>query len=240
MQGSESGAVVGEVTDRASGRRLSVRAGHYFVRGRTPDSLLEGVLDAPSGASVDVDDGRLRRVEYARLVRKGGGTKRSVQGPEAGYVVQTPMKNAASLCQGALAGYVLHLENLSLSARAAGCHATFAKEVLEASSNQLGGELRIAHAWDIPIVTVDLGLAIGGWLLQQTFSTRGVAPSRSTGAGSLAFGLGLRVEVWRGLSLFSETSLAAYLYAQETDATGAVSLGPHLALRQVFGLAEVW
>jgi hypothetical protein len=100
LRGGEGGAVVGEVTEYAGGRGLSVRAGHYFVRGRTADALLEGELDAAPGASVEVDDRRLRRVEYARLVRKGGGAKRSAAGPEAGYFFQTALENAATLCQG--------------------------------------------------------------------------------------------------------------------------------------------
>jgi hypothetical protein len=240
LRGGAGGAVVGEVTEHAGGRRLSVRAGHYFVRGRTADALLEGDLDAAPGASVEVDDGRLRRVEYARLVRKGGGAKRSAAGPEAGYFFQTPLENAATLCQGGFAGYAVHLENVSAGARLAGCHAAFSNDVLRASSNQLGGELRVAHAWDLPIVSVDLGLAVGGWLLQQTFTTLGIAPPRSTAAGSAALALGLRGDVGGGFSLFAETSLVSYLYPQVKDPLGSVSFGPYLALRQAFGLAKVW
>lgn len=239
LAGSESGAVVGEVTEHATGRRLSVRGGHYFVRSRLPDALLEGDFEAPPGASVEVDDGRLRRVEYARLVRKGGSAKRSAQGPEAGYFIQTPMENAAIPCQGVFAGYALHLENLSAGARLAACRAAFSNDVLAASSNQLGGELRVAHAWDAPVVGVDLGLAVGGWVLEQKFSTRGVAPPRSTAAASAAFALGLRADIALGFSLFSETSVVSYVYPQE-DAADAVSFGPHFALRQAFGVAKVW
>jgi hypothetical protein len=227
LQGGENGAVVGEVTALTTGRRLSVRAGHYFVRGRTPDALLEGEVDAPAGASVEVEDRRLHRAEYARLVRKGGGSKKSVQGPEAGYFLQTALQNAATLCQGAFAGYALHLENLSLGARILGCHAGFSNDSLRASSDQLGGELRIAHAWDVPVVSVELGLAVGGWIFEQTFSTLGIAPSRSTPAGSVALGLGLRADVGLGFSLFSDTSLVSYVYAQREPPLGSVSFGPY-------------
>jgi hypothetical protein len=133
------------VTDRASARRLSVRAGHYFVRGRTSDALFEGELDAAPGTSVDVDDGRLHRVEYARLVRKGRSAKRSAEGPEAGYLFQTPLGNATELCHGVFAGYAVHLENLSAGGRASACHSSFSNDILSASSNQFGGELRLAH-----------------------------------------------------------------------------------------------
>jgi hypothetical protein len=240
LQGSESGPVVGEVTDRASARRLSVRAGRYFVRGRTRDALLEGELDASAGGEVDVDDGRLHRVEYARLVRKGEGARRAVHGPEAGYFVQSPLPNAAEPCQGAFAGYAVHLQSVSAAARLAGCHSGFANDILRASSDAMGGELRLAHAWDLPVVSVDLGLAGGAWWLQQSFSTQGVAPARSSAAGSVALSIGLVADIALGFSAFSETGLAAFVYQQEERAPGSVSLGPYFALREAAGVAKTW
>jgi hypothetical protein len=240
LEGSDAGAVVGEVTERAGARRLSVRAGRYFVRGRTADVLLEGEINAAPGTSVEVTDDRLRRVEYERLVRKGGGAKRSAYGPEAGYFLQTPLQNATSLCQGAFAGYAVHLEALSLGGRIAGCHAGFTNDVLGASSNQLGGELRVSHAWDPPVVSIELGAAAGAWVLAQSFTTRGVAPSRATMAGSLALAAGLRGELGLGFSLFSETSLVAYVYPQEQSTSGSATFGPFFALRQAFGLTKAW
>ena len=73
FQNSEDGPVVGEVSARDAARRLSLKAGRYFARGRGPDVLLEGPFDAPAGASVRLDEARLERTAYARLVRKGGG-----------------------------------------------------------------------------------------------------------------------------------------------------------------------
>src|SRR5207302_922180 len=73
FQGSEEGAVIGEVGARDRSRRLNVRAGRYFVRGRGADVLLEGAFDAPAGSSLRLDEARLERTQYARLVRKGGG-----------------------------------------------------------------------------------------------------------------------------------------------------------------------
>jgi hypothetical protein len=92
----------------------------------------------------------------------------------------------------------------------------------------------------VPIVSIDLGLAVGGWLLQQTFSTRGVAPPRSTPAGSAALAFGLRTDVGLGFSVFSDTSFISYVYPQEHAAPGSVSFGPYFSLRQAFGLAKVW
>lgn len=238
MAGSDQGAVVGEVTDVATARRLSVRTGRYFVRGRTKDALLEGELNA--NGTVDVTDDRLTRIAYTRLVRKGGGAQRVAHGPEAGYSFKSPMRNADGFCHGAFAGYTLHFEELSVGARLAGCHSSYANDVVDASVNELGGELRAVRGWDLPILSVELGLALGGWLLHQSFTTRGVAPARSSPAGSLGLSLGLRADVGAGFSILVESALLTMLYAQENDASTATTLGPHVAFRQSFGLAKVW
>ena len=49
------GPVVGEIGRADRVRRLSVRAGSYFVRGRGADVLLEGEQHAPAGATVTVE-----------------------------------------------------------------------------------------------------------------------------------------------------------------------------------------
>ena len=237
MAGNDRGPVVGEVSDVARARRMSVRAGRYFVRGRTSDALLEGEIDA--NGTVDVTDDRLRRVAYTRLVRKGEGGDTFVHGPELGYSFKTALRNADGLCHGAFAGYTLHFESFSVGARFAGCHSSFANEVVQASVNEIGGELRALHGWDLPVVSVELGLAAGAWLLHQTFETRGVAPSRATPAGSLGLLLGLRADLGGGFALLAESGLVTLLFAQN-DAAGATSLGPHVAFRQGFGVAKVW
>ena len=78
FQGSAEGAVLGEIGARDRARRLSVRAGRYFLRGRAPDVLLEGMVDAPPGATLSVDESGFERTAYARLVRKGGGAASAV------------------------------------------------------------------------------------------------------------------------------------------------------------------
>ncbi len=237
MAGSDRGPVVGEVSDVARARRLSVRTGRYFVRGRAPDALLEG--DVEANGTVDVTDDRLKRIAYTRLVRKGEGGQSVAHGPEVGYSFKTTLRNADGLCHGAFAGYTLHFESLSIGARLAGCHASFTNEVVDAGVNELGGELRALHGWDLPIVSVELGLGMGGWLLHQSFETRGLAPSRSTPAGSLALLLGLRADLAAGFSVLAESGLLTLIYAQRDEAS-ATSLGPHVAFRQSFGVAKVW
>src|SRR5262249_44681 len=108
-----AGAVVAEITADAVARRLSVRPGRYFVRGRGPDHLLEGDLEIAAGDDRLVGEEGLRRVEYARLVRKGAVLRR-VEGIEAAAFLRTPLVPGRSPCAGLLAGYAIDLRQATL------------------------------------------------------------------------------------------------------------------------------
>jgi hypothetical protein len=239
MRDGEQGAVVGEVGDTAVGRRLSLRAGRYFVRGRGSDVLFEGAIDAPAGATIDVADDRLQRIAYARLVRKGGGEARVRHGPEAGYAFETAHANASGLCQGVFAGYAFHLQNLSVSGRLGFCEAGAQNDVLRSHLKATTGEIRAAHAFDLPWVTIDLGVAIGGGVFDQTFETTGKAPARVTPLGSLALLTALRVDLVAGFSLVAESAAVIDFYAQG-DGASAARFAPSVAFRQSVGVAKVW
>jgi hypothetical protein len=238
MEGSASGAVVAEVDDVDRARRISVRPGRYFIRGRLPDALLEGTVDASPGSDVEVGDAALGRTEYARLVRKGGADVRVSRGIEAGYELRTPMKNAATLCQGAFAGYAMHWSALNLAARLDACHATAQNDTLESSDDEVGGELRVSRAWDLPLVTPSVGLAAGGSWLRQTFQTSGTAPGRDTPAGRFAASLALEVPLPRGFSVVVESAAMTYVFAQASG--GRTTLGPWFSFRQLAGIEKEW
>lgn len=240
LSGNDRGPVVGEVNEVAVGRRLSLRPGRYFVRGRATDMLLEGEVDAAPGGTLEVTDDRLHRIAYARLVRKGEGDKHFGHGPDAGYFFRTPLENASTICQGAFAGYALHFEALSFAARFHGCQASFKNDILRATSAAFDGELRVTHAWDLPVVSLSVGVSLGGGLFHQRFDTRGTAPSRTTPTGALTLLFGLHVDLTAGFSLLAESGFVSELYAQQSGATASTSLGPRFAFRQAFGVAKVW
>ena len=133
----------------------------------------------------------------------------------------------------------MHLEDVSFALRVSGCHSGYRNEVLEASVDELGSELRASHAFDLPVVTLEIGGGGGASALRQSFSTRGEAPSRTSPSATAALFAGLRVDIALGLSVFGQSSLVAYLHSQQrTD--GTKDLGPHFAFRQELGLAKVW
>lgn len=238
FRGSASGPVVAEVTATARSRKLSLRPDRYFVRGRASDVMLEGDFALAAGETRAIDDARLQRIEYARLVRKGGSDTRHVHGPLAGYTFRSGLRNGGGLCHGAFAGYGVTAAALSVEARVDGCRTTFANEIVSTTLSEVGGDVRVAHAWDLPLVTVDLGLSLGGAFFHQSFTTAGDAPTRGTGAFRSSVGARLGLPLGGGFGLAAESAAETYLFALRTASEDGVS--PSVAFRQRLALTKEW
>jgi hypothetical protein len=235
LQDGANGPVVAEVgvSDRA--RRVDLRAGRYFVRGHGPDHLLEGTITLAPGELHDVRDGELRRLEYARLVRKGGTALRLVHGPQAGYRFRTGITTGSSLCQGFVAGWNVELKHLSLAPRAAYCRSSLENATLRASSDEVEAELGLAHAFDVPYVTFEFGVAVGAALLYQSFVTAGSSPARTSGAFQVSATFALSVDLARGVYAYGLVAGETY-FLNRLAANGTSSFGPAFAVTSTFGL----
>ena len=234
FQGTEEGAVIGEVGARDKSRRLNVRAGRYFVRGRGPDVLLEGAFDAPAGAAVRLDESRLERTQYARLVRKGGGAG-SVTSVELEGRARSGLTDDAGVCAGGAIGLAVALRQATITPRFGWCRSTFANPGIAASIDQYDFELSAAHVWDVGVVSLELGLTAGGSLLVQRFHTNGVAPRRTTAALQLSPTAGISRDVGGRAYLFALGSASTYLFRTEDSITQRSSFGPSFALRLALG-----
>jgi hypothetical protein len=235
-----SGPVVAEVSAHDRRRRLRLKAGSYFVLGRGADHLLEGHVAVGEGQHLVLEDAALARIEYARLVRKGGGPVTRVQGPQAGYRFRTSLYDGGSPCHGLFAGYALVMEQLSLTARAGACRGSFTNPTLSAVTDEADLEVRLAHAWDLPIVSLDVGVAAGAALLSQRFDTRGEAADRTSAAGHFSAGLGATVALARGVYASADAAGQTYLHRKAERDGGEPSLGTSFALRLALALGAHW
>lgn len=243
LRGSADGAVVAEVvagTARGAPRRLSVRPDRYFLRGRARDHILEGTLAVRDGETRRVDETELERVEYARLVRKGGSDVRSANGALTGYSLRGGLSNGRALCQGIFAGYAYALPTLTLTGRADFCSGSFETSSLQATARDLGGELRVSHAWDLPFVTLDLGFSVGASWLHQDFETTGSAPARDSVAFRGAIGPALFFELVRGIYLNTEFGAETYVFRLRDSATRETGLTPSVTYRARAGIGKHW
>ena len=235
FQGSAEGPVVGEIARSDRVRRLSVRGGTYFLRGRGAELMLEGTQPAPPGTTVAVDPSRLRRTAYARLVRKGLGEARAVASVEVEGRTRAALASEGWPCSGLAAGGALALRPLTLQARLGWCRSGFSGSGLDATAEGWDLEVGATHAWDLRGFTLEVGLAVGGALLRQHFRTAGVAPARTSAALQLSPVALVSRDLGRRTYLYLSTSAATYLYRLGDSADGSTSFGPSFAMRFALG-----
>jgi len=227
-----------EIVAGAKRRTLSLRPGRYVVRGRTREALLEGTATVAADRETLVDASSLSRTTYARLVRKGkGDILRYVSGPIVGPQIQTAIIDGASPCFGLLAGWTFVRSDLTLSPRVAACRGEFSNRTLDATTDVLALELRVAKAWDTSSLTLDLGITGGAELLHERFVTRGIAPTRSSAAAHVDAGAGISLPIARGY-VGAELAAQTHFFSIE-DQAGARQMTARFALRTLL-LVGVW
>jgi len=236
FHGSEEGTVVAEVGARDKSRKLSVRPGRYFVRGRGADVLLEGSFDAPAGAAVAVDESRLRKTAYERLVRKGYAATRAAASVEAAGRVRSSILDDSGGCAGAALGVAFAFQSLTLTPRVGWCRSGFTGPGLAATLDQYDLELSAAHVWDVGVVSLEVGVTAGASLLAQRFRTNGVAPPRTTAALQLSPTLAATRELGERTYLFLALSGATFLFRSQDPVTSRASFGPSFAVRTALGV----
>lgn len=237
---NENGAVVAEVTAPDARREISVKPGQYFVRGRATTHLLEGTLRVNRQQRLTINEPDLDRVEYARLVRKGGHDRQLVQGPLAAYSLRTALANSQGLCQGAVVGYAWVREQLTLSPRLGYCSGEFDNPHLSSRVEAFTAALRVAHTWDLPIVSLDVGASLGAVYHHQSFESAGDAPSRATPGALSGIDAAASLEIGGGLALFAESGMETHLFRVEQTDTRDARIEASWAFVQRVGLSKVW
>jgi Caspase domain len=235
FHGSEEGPVVAEVGARDRSRRLNLRSARYFVRGRAPDVMLEGTFDAPPGGALSLDESRLKRTGYAQLVRKGGGGLAAAASLEVEARVRSSLVSDDGVCPGLAVGLAVALPSVTLTPRLGWCRSGFSNPGIRATVDQYDLELRATHVRDLGVVSVELGVTVGGSLLAQRFQTAGVAPRRTTAALQLSPTLGISRDLSARSYVFLLGSASTYLLRSEDPVTSRSSFGPSFALRVAFG-----
>jgi hypothetical protein len=240
LRGSASGPVVAEVVAGARARRLSVRPDAYFLRGRASAYVLEGALRVNAGETRVVEDDLLERVEYARLVRKGGHAMASAGGVLAGYSLRGPLSNGTGPCHGMFAGYSFAWPALTLTPRLDACSSGFDNDSVRAAFYEVGGDMRLSHAWDFPFVTLDVGFAVGASWMRQSFTARGIAPARDTLALRSSVGPSATFDMGSGLYFTADVAAETYAFRLQDTKTRESELTPSLAFRARAGFGKHW
>jgi hypothetical protein len=213
---SARGVVVGEVGAQDKARIINVREGRYYVVGRNDEYLVEGAIEVRQAQRLRVDEGSLRRVEYAQLARKGGSGRPS-HGLTAGYWVRTPLPNARTPCHGPLAAYSLDSRDISLRIRVSACRAGLDNAALEGTVDELDGELMAMRVFDFGRFSAGIGVGGSAGLFWQRFDTRRVAPSGLSAQAALLVGGELEVALGGGYLARASAGGSSYFFRLQDD-----------------------
>jgi len=242
MAGGPDGKVIAEVATGDGARRLNLAPGRYFLRARSEGALFEGPIDVPAERETAVDETRLERIDYARLVRKGGvgagADAGRVLGVHAGYRLRSALWSGASLCQGAFAGYTLALASLYLRQNLGYCTGGYRSRALTASTDEADLGLAIGRAWDTGRLMISAELEAGAALLIQRFMSANTAPSRMTAAGHFGAGLGVEVALAHGFYVLGGVGVQAYVFNNQEADSARLTTAP--VVRGSAGLGKYW
>lgn len=162
------GTAVAEVTLEGGARPLALQSGHYRVTRRARDHLLQGEFHVRQGEATRVATGQMARVDFARVVRKGGTPLVAVASAFATGGVRGSIYGGGAAWQTAL-GARFDLAELSLEARLGLGGASTENERLGIQSMELTLAVAGMRAFDVGPVTLAVGLELGGLRLSQRF-----------------------------------------------------------------------
>jgi hypothetical protein len=175
QNGGPDGAVVAELNSDRDGGQLALPAGHYFVTQRNREFLRQGSFVVASGASVAVAPESMHRVEYARVVRKGGAAPTHawslfVAGGVRGELLGLGTAGHADV------GARVDLRSVSLELRIGFSGSERDNERLAIKSYETSLSLAGLHVFDVGALSLGIGLEGGPAWMAQRFVGPATAP----------------------------------------------------------------
>jgi len=178
-QANEGGALVAEIAlAKGEQRQVVVAEGRYHVSRRSSDHLLQGTFDVKRGVTTSVETSDMTRVEYARVVRKGGTRETRAY---SAYTVGGVRGSLLGIGMGWNVGMGgrLDLSALSIELRVQGVYASKDGNRITIDTHELGSSVVGLRAFDLGRVTLGAGIELGGFWLAQKFRDA-QSPDRDT------------------------------------------------------------
>lgn len=168
-QRDENGRIVAEVLVAGEPKTVSVSPGPYFVVQRSTGLLREAPVTVNAGREATLREADMRRIEHARLVRKGSGEKHVAFAVIAGATYRYSMFGLWESGSATLSGRV-DFKPISLELRVDYRRTGWANERLTALTQEIGTTVIGTHGFDFRALTFLIGVELGivNWV--QTFS----------------------------------------------------------------------
>jgi hypothetical protein len=217
-------ALVAEVSGEAVEHPLALAAGKYEVLKRAPDHLFIGTFAVAQASSTPVTEAAMRRIDFGRVVRKGGTLRSRALGV---YVTGGIRGSLLGLGPAATAGLGARLDLPAFTATAAldgGRGSVDSTRGTHLDTSELQVRLGALKLFDARVATFALGAEAGASRLSQTASDQSFAgPSYALTLGPLAF---VETQLARRCFIWLEGAAPTYAMRTETEsrATAAYTL----------------
>ncbi|MDB4970658.1 MAG: peptidase caspase catalytic subunit p20 [Myxococcales bacterium] len=213
QKSSAEGPVVAELMSDDAGGRLAVDPGRYFVTRRDSDHLEQGRFDVTSRQTTMVAQTAMARLEYARVVRKGGTPRRLSGSLFADGGVRGQVFGLGTAWRTELGGR-LDLRQFSLALRLGFSQSDHDNGSLDITTREVSTAIDALRAFDLGPVTLDVGLELGASWFLQAFHDPSTRDSRSFGPFVGAVG---QVEVPLPHHLYARLEVAGLFYFLRTS-----------------------
>jgi hypothetical protein len=220
-RGRSDGSVVAEVlvADDA-GRKMALDSGRYFVTRHETDHLEQGRFDVRAREQTSVEPQLMARLDYARVVRKGGTERHATGSLFAAAGLRGSILGLGPAWH-TLVGARLDLKQFSLEARLAFAQSDVDNGRLDITTREISVALAALRAFDLGPLTLDVGLEGGGGWILQALHDAGQLDRKSFAPLVGAVGQ-FEIPLWR--RLYARIEVAGDFYFLRTG--GAVTTQP--------------
>ncbi len=221
VKGQEGGELVHEVSTDRPKTALQVSPGAYFIQRRESRYYLEYQLQLQGRDNHRVKELDGKRIDYARLVRKGSVDTPIIHGLSAGLALRDGVAEGVDPGGHLLVEYSLDLPALTLQGRFRYHDTPFASVdgILTGDLKEFGVGIGLHRFWDLPSLSLGVGIVGDLGRVSQDFQTAGVAkPRESISLGVAALGT-VQLALWEAFTVELETG--PWIQFQKSSFTNA-------------------
>jgi hypothetical protein len=231
---SANGSVVAEVlVGDDSGRRVALDSGRYFVTRHETDHLEEGRFDVRPQQLTPVTPELMARLDYARVVRKGGTERHATGSLFAAAGLRGSLIGLGPAWQTLVGGRV-DLRQLSLELRLGLAQSQLNNGHLDILTREVTTAIDALRAFDLGPLTLDIGLELGAsWIGQALHDP--TLKDRSAFAPSVGAVGQVEVPLWRRLYLRVELA-GVFYFLRAIDPSDGVATTTEPTFRTSAGL----
>lgn len=212
------------------GGTLVLPEGRYVLRRRTPSRVYQADIRIDEGDVTRVEDSLLQQLPYGQTARRGGAAERHVALSVTGGAIGIgPLRDGMGRTLGGVGGLRLDTPYLTADLRGRYSLASGSNDYLTVDQRGLAIDAGAYRLWDVARLAGGAGLRVGAERLDQTFTTDGVAPDRTTYALYASPIVRGEVALTPRVSLGVEGGLSAYILPY-TDEQSSLTAVPYAAM----------